>query len=536
MQITPPSSPLQKPSLDPKVESGLRWSMMYQVITIPLNVIGAIAYARFLQPEDLGAFGVAFLVYSGLFLLVQAPIRDAVIYYQEQEEAYASAAFWLLMGLSVVAVAFVMILAGPLSEFYQLPVAAGLTRVIALRFFLQAMAVVPSALLLKRFRFALHESLQAIESFILVIGWVVLAAWGFGAWSLVIAPLIASIFWACAAWLTVDFRPTWSPSREVYGDILRFSRSIFGSKLNVYFRLNLDNAAVATLGAAPLGHYNLGENESAFAIIGVGHPFAQIALPALAALQDNVEEFKQLYLRLLRLVATLSTPLQVGAIVVADLAITLFFGPQWSAAIPVFRAYLLFRLLDVLLRMSNSATSAIGRPDIRFKVDLIQLPFFIAGTWFGLRVWGGVMGVAWSLTIVRLVAGLIYFIASLRVTGLTISQTFRHLLPSSLAALLMGLIQMAIRSSGLLSALLPSVKSPILADVLTLLALTLAGIISYFTMLFALDRQGFKEFVIMAWQITFPDPLRKRLIAIWGAYLPDWLTEQLDKGISSHVS
>ena len=79
MEITPPPSEAQTPSLDPKVESGLRWAMIRQIITIPVNSLGTVAYARYLQPEDLGAFGVAFLVYSGLFLLVQTPIRDAVM-------------------------------------------------------------------------------------------------------------------------------------------------------------------------------------------------------------------------------------------------------------------------------------------------------------------------------------------------------------------------------------------------------------------------------------------------------------------------
>lgn len=519
MQITPPPSESQTPALDPKVESGLRWAMIRQIITIPVNSLGTVAYARYLQPEDLGAFGVAFLVYSGLFLLVQTPIRDAVIYYQEEEEAYASAAFWLLMGFSLVAITFVLLLADPLAEFYQLPVAAGLIRLITLHFFLQAIAVVPGALLLKRFRFALHEGLQAIELLILFAGWIILSAWGFGAWTLVIAPLMGSLFWAAGTWLTAGFRPTWQPKREIYRDILRFSRSIFGSKLNVYFRLNLDNAAVGTLGAGPLGHYNLGEGQSAFAIIALGKPFAQIALPALAAVQEKAEEFKKIYLQMLSLMATVSTPAQIGAIILADLGITLFFGPQWSGAIPIFRAFLAFRVLDVLLRMSDSATSAIGRPDIRLKVDLLQLPFFVAGTWFGLQVWGGMMGVAWSLIIVRLIAGLIYFMATLRVTGITIRQTFRALLPSSLAALLMAIILVAIRSTGLLS---------VWSDVLSLLMLTILGMISYFTILFALDRQGLREFLIMTWQIALPKPLSQRVVAIGGRYLPDWLTEQAD--------
>lgn len=531
MPSTSPSSLSQTPSFDPKIESGLRWSIMLQIISIPVNGLGAIVYTRFLQPEDLGAFGVAFLVYSGLLLLVQAPIRDAVIYYQKQEEAYASAAFWLLMGLSLVAGVCVIALAKPLSEFYKLPLAAGLIWIMTLRFFLQSIALVPSALLLKRFRFALHESLQAIELFILVTGYIVLSAWGFGAWGLAIASLIASIFWLGAIWLAVDFRPTWQVSREVYWHIFYFSRSIFGSKLNAYFQYNLDNAVIGTFGAKPLGHYKLAEDQSIFAIIWIGHPFAQIALPALAALQDKAEEFRKLYLKFLRLVATLSTPLQIGAIVIADLAITLFFGPQWSAATPIFRAFLVFRLLNILLRISHSAISAIGRPDIRFKVDLVQLPFFVAGAWFGLYVWGGVMGVTWSLILVRLVAGLIYFIITLRITGITISQAFHALLPSSLAALLMGVIVVAIRRSGLLSMLFSSINSPFWVDVMTFFVLMLAGIISYYIMLFALDPKGFKEFIIMAWELTFPVGVRKRLIAICMHYLPDWLVERANQAM-----
>ena len=67
----------------------------------------------------------------------------------------------------------------------------------------------------------------------------------------------------------------------------------------------------------------------------------------------------------------------------------------------VFRAYLTFRLIQTLLSISDAAISALGRPQIRFAVDLAQLPFFVGGIWFGLQVWGGIEGVAWSLAIVQ---------------------------------------------------------------------------------------------------------------------------------------
>ena len=74
-------------SLEARMQSGLRWAAMRQIVTGLVGTLGAVAYTHFIQPEDLGAYALASLVYGGLFLLVQAPIRDAVVYFQEQESS-----------------------------------------------------------------------------------------------------------------------------------------------------------------------------------------------------------------------------------------------------------------------------------------------------------------------------------------------------------------------------------------------------------------------------------------------------------------
>ena len=137
----------------------------------------------------------------------------------------------------------------------------------------------------------------------------------------------------------------------------------------------------------------------------VGETVAQIALPAMAAVQSQVERLRGIFLDMLRLTAAASIPMQVGALVLADLGIRIFLGDKWLGAAPVFRAYLVLWLLRTLLNLGDSLTSATGRPQIRLAFDLIQLPLFAAGTWFGLQVWGGIAGVAWTLAIVRLAVG-----------------------------------------------------------------------------------------------------------------------------------
>jgi PST family polysaccharide transporter len=488
--------------LETNLHRGLRWALIRQIITGLTGTLGAVAYSRLLHPEDLGAATLAFLVYNGLVLLVEAPIRDAVIYYQAREAEHGSAAFWLLLGFGGGGGILVAAGAGALARFYGAPAAAGLTRAVAAAFFFQAIAVVPGALLLKHFRFALHEGLQTILSLLLLAGWLLLAAGGWGPWSLVLPSLAGAVFWAAATWLATGFRPLLRPGRDAFRAIVRFSRSLLGSQAITYLQANLDQAAVGTLGEGPLGWYSFGESQSAFAVVALGGPVAQIALPAMAAVQARLAALRQIYLEMLRLTATLSTPMQIGTLVLADLGVRLIFGQQWLGAVPVLRAYLTFRLVQALLPLGDAALSALGRPEVRFAVRLAQLPFFAAGVWFGLRVWGGIEGVAWSLAIVRAVAGMLYFAVVMRLADLDARTTLRRLLPSSLAGALMGLLVYALHHAGLVRGLLAAVGEPRLLAAADLLVLTLIGAASYFAILFVLDPPGFRSVLTLARQIV----------------------------------
>jgi O-antigen/teichoic acid export membrane protein len=279
----------------------------------------------------------------------------------------------------------------------------------------------------------------------------------------------------------------------------------------VYLKAKIDNAAVGTLGEGPLGWYTFGEDQSTFVSFGVGATIAQVALPAMAAVQDRIEEVRQITLDMLRLAATLSTPMQIGAIVLADLGISLFFGQQWLESTPVFRAYLAFRLVGTLTLIGDAAISATGRPDIRLMLDLAQLPFFVAGVWFGLRVWGGISGVAWTLAAVRGVAGLVYLGVTMRVTQGTPGETLRYLMPSSVAGVAMGILVYGMRSHAVLHRLTAPISQTRLADGLNLTGLALAGAVLYFVILFALDRRGFEQVAKMVWQVVLPQSVRARL-------------------------
>jgi O-antigen/teichoic acid export membrane protein len=335
--------------------------------------------------------------------------------------------------------------------------------------------------------------MSTIAELILLVGWVTLSALGFGPWSLVVPYLVSSIFWAASTWIAARFRPWPAPEKGVFGQVSRFSRNLLGSKLLVYLSRNLDNAAVGTLGEKALGWYSFGESQAEYFGIVIGETVAQIALPAMAAVQSQVERLRGIFLDMLRLTAAASVPMQVGALVLADLGIRVFLGDKWLGAATVFRAYLALWLLRTLLNLGDSLTSATGRPQIRLAFDLVQLPLFAAGTWFGLRVWGGIAGVAWTLAIVRLAVGVFYFAAVLRLVRVDVRTVLRLLLPIALAGAGMGL------SVGLGRRLLP-----LGSEITQLGVLVGIGIGVYAGIFYALDRVGFRQVVRMVREILAP--------------------------------
>lgn len=484
-------------ALEPNIERGLRWTAIRQIVTSLAGTIGVLFYARFLTPGALGAASLALLVYEGLYLLIRVPISHAVVYYQDEEE-HPSAAFWLLMAFGIPAAVGVILLAPLLGRFYRSEEAAPLTQAIMVAYLMLSLATVPGAVLIKQMRFHLYEGFQTVYQLIGFAGWIVFSVLGFGAWSLILPSLFGAVFWVSATWAVTRFRPMLRPSRRAFREVFRFARSLWGSELLNYLMRKMDNAAVGTLGEGSLGLYAFGEDQSSFATLSVAGVIAQVTLPALATVQDRIDEFRRTYLDMLRLTAAAAMPMQIGALVIADLMLQLAFGHQWDGAVPVFRAYVGFQIFDSLTVLSESAMSASGRPYVRLRVNLLQLPLFIAATWYGLAVWGGIVGVAASLAVVRSLAALAYLIITWRILHLPARSVIRALAPSALAASLMGLAALGVRTIGPAN------------DWLMLAAVVGAAMPVYGVLLWLIDRTAFVQVWDAGLQIFVPLPLRVR--------------------------
>lgn len=487
----------------------MRWSVIRQGVTGIVGTAAAIVYTRLLAPEEIGAAALASFVFMGLILLIVFPIRDAVVYYQEEDDAIASAAFWVVLGVSGVSCLLVLAGAGWFARFYDSELAAPLTRAATLAAFARALDVVPSSMLIKQMRFGAVEVLRGVNFFIQAVGWVIFAMLGFGAWSLVLPLIISGVVVAITTWIVVRFKPM-LPSRRHMVDIIRFGRSVFGGKLLLYLTANFDNAAVGRLGEASLGFYGVGEAQAEFAAVTVAEAFSQVTLAALAKLQQQAEAFRETFLRMLRLMATFSMPAQIGAFVIADIGFLVIFGEQWLPAVPVFQAYLVFNLLNTVAELCDAATSAAGHPQIRLRINAVQLPFFIVATLFVLNFYGTILSVAVTLSAIRVVFISVYIYLTFRLVGAGWTDFFSTLLPSSAAGLGMGAVCLGLRNLYIDAAAMTQFEDATIAAAASLTVTVVLGGVVFLGLLLIIARESSKQVLLDYLVMIVPEVAQER--------------------------
>lgn len=487
-----------------RLASGIRWSAVRQIVLTVIGTAAVLTYTRTLGPAGMGTFTFAAIFYTGLLLLVQAPFRDAVIYFQSK--SHENAAFFSMIGVALPAAAALLLLAPTIGRYYDAPAAIPILQGMVVVFLFRTLAVVPAAVLLKRFNFKTHEGVQLISEIVfaaVILGGLLL--FSLGVEVLVYAHLAAAAVWLVLVWVYTRFWPTTSAPRDAYLDVWRFARALVGSQALKYANLNIDQILVGRLGDNALGLYSFGESQSSFIVIGVGIPMFQITLPALARLKDEPVPFKTTLLRMTRLTHAASMPYHLFVFVLAHPFVMLLFGEAWLPAVPLLRAYLIFRLLQTLGELGDATLSALGRPVIRFYFDLILLPLFGATAYLTMTLSADLVVIAGGLAAVRTLLMIAYLAITMRLAQVSAGLFWSAVRGPTVAAVVGGLVILGVNmywTAGL--GVGGSGEGSTLVLAVRLTGLAIVGILTYLGTFFILDRPGFKDVLAVVSAAFFP--------------------------------
>lgn len=390
-------------SLRKIVTSGLVWTFAQQFGNQLIGFIVSLILARILLPEEFGLIAMIAVFVSVGNGVVDSGLSKSIMRDKEADEKDFSTVFLfnILTGVIIYSLTF---LAAPfIADFYDQEVLTGVIRIYCLTFILTATTSVHLALFTRDMNFKI-QTMTAIPSAIIggTIG-IMLALNEFGVWSLVYSSLFNSVIGLILIWKYSD----WFPS--LIFDKNRFLKHWnYGYKLGLADLLNrlFNNLYLVVIGkyfsAALLGFYSRAESTKQLPVSNIERALNKVSFPLFVAIKDDSVRLKRVFIRLLKMVVFVTSPVLLITAALAEPLFRFLFTEKWLPAAPYFQVLCIGGLLLPLHSYNLSLLNIYGRSDLFLKLEIIKKILIIISIL--LIIPFGIYGLLWGQVILSLLA------------------------------------------------------------------------------------------------------------------------------------
>jgi len=395
-------------NLGARVQSGVAWKTISQVLLQVSRIVVALAVAHLLTPHEWGVAAMVMVIVGFMVALTDNALGTALVQKRDLTEEDKSTVLWLNVALGILLAVVGTALAAPLANFYHEPAVRPLFIAASFGFLVSCLGSTHTALLMRAMDFRQLELRQIIAT---VIGGgvgIALAFMHFGAWAIVGQYLAGGVVSTALLWVFLRWRPRAAFSLESLRRLGGFAGFLFGENVLYQGASGLGPVVIGRfLGAAALATFGIAMNVVLMPMARIAAPVAQVFFPAFARMSDDRERLADTWLRSTRLVAAVVCPALVGLAILASDFVPVVLGPQWKSAIPVIQLGALAALPTAFDAMMGEVLLALNRPASLFRVTVVSATTTVGALIVGMH-WGvvGVMAgyalVTWINEAIRL--------------------------------------------------------------------------------------------------------------------------------------
>jgi O-antigen/teichoic acid export membrane protein len=366
-------------SLGRRMFAGSLWCALDGWASESANLAIFLVLARLLTPEEFGLVALAAVFTTVATDLGGYAITQVLIQKKDVRPRLCDSVFFLVLGLALAAAAAFVALAPWIAALFGAPQIADLLRLLSVAVVLNGIATVPLALLTRDLRFAsiAKRSLSMIAAG--GAAGIGLALAGFGAYALVGQAIAQAVVSAVVLFGASSWRPgrrgSWADLREIRA----YASGVVGNRIIALcderapqFMLGL------ALGPAAVGYYNISMRLIDILIRLFVVPVNQVALPAIARVQEDPARVKGIVATGIGAACLISCPAFVGTMVVAPELLPLALGPQWLPAVPVLQILALRGIVWPVVMYGISLLYGLGQPERLLSINGIDLALNLA--------------------------------------------------------------------------------------------------------------------------------------------------------------
>lgn len=376
---------------------GVLWSGLGNYGSSAVRLLATLVLAALLPPTDFGLFGMALMVIVLGEGVGELGIVSALVQQQDPGKKDLDSAFWLNMGLHLLLALGTFASADLITSFFRKPEGAPLLRLLALVFLINALAIVPKAVLIGSMRFRqITLALMASEVAFAVVG-ITMAVFDFGAWSLGGAVLAQRIVNTTFLFGGIEWRPGLALDFPALRRLVQFGAPMMGGTLLERGLVNADYFVIGRfMSLEELGYYTMAYQLALVPLDRLVGIMRRVTFPAFSRVQKDLDRVARGVIEGLKHLVAAALPIVMSIVVLGPWLLEGIYGEKWVPTIPSLR---ILGIGGIFLapRVVEAALLAIGKPRLRLGLLALRFIAFVAlVATVGLRY--GIAGVAVSVS------------------------------------------------------------------------------------------------------------------------------------------
>lgn len=367
-------------SLSNKALKGFFWASFERFGVQGISFFIFIILARLLTPSQFGLIGMLAIFVAVSRTLTNSGFSQALIQKKDADETDFSSVFYLNLLVSII-LYIVLFLAAPLvARFYREPALIALTRVLGLKFIIDAFSLIQETVLTKEVNFKKLMMAKLPSNLIGGVAGISAALLGFGVWSLIVHQLTDSLAYSVQVWIQSPWRPHWKFETERLKKLFKFGSPLMASAL---INTTLQNLYLVVIGrffsTADVGFYDQANKIRKLPVQNISSALDRVTFPVLSEIQNDDERLKRAYKSMIRQVLFFMGPIMMLALVMAKPLFRLVLTAKWLPAVPYFQWLCITGLFHPLNAYNLNILKVKGRSDLFLRLEILKRSIEIVG-------------------------------------------------------------------------------------------------------------------------------------------------------------
>lgn len=419
------------------------WTFFQRAGSLIIGFVTNMVLARLLEPEDFGCVAIIMVFVSFADILVDSGLTSALIQKKDVSNQDLSTVFSTNLLLSIILFIGIFIAAPAIGQLVGTPNLKWYLRVESVALLIRAFYCIQAASLNKNLKF---ESLAKINVFSATISAgvsVVMAAVGFGVWSLVAKNIILQLS-VCLLYRHVS-KVSYKLGfyRNNFKKLFGFGWAVALTTFGDVFYSNVVSFLIGKrYSVKDLGYYNQAYSLQQIPVYSVSMIISSVLFPFMSKMQDDPARVLNNTRRVIMATTFFTFPLLVYMFFFAKPLIVLFYSSKWLPSTVYFQILCIGGLVNAIIHIYRNVLKSISGTKALFITQIFITAIGLIGVAYFVR-YEIKMLIIW-VTVSSFINCLLISFATGRIIGYSLWMQFKDLFLNILFSIVAGYVSFRI--------------------------------------------------------------------------------------------